>query len=270
MAHKATTSTPSDYGTHAEFYDYYAEASISPSMQRRFRIIRDTILRLDPSKDGRNPCDILDVGCNAGTQSQLWAELGHRVRGLDINGPLLDLARDRAAQNGYNIEFLLGSATSLPLPDRSVDVCLAAELLEHVADWQSCIKEFVRVLRPGGVLYMSTTNKLCPIQQEFNLPLYSWYPGPLKRYYERLAVTTRPEIANHAKYPAVNWFTFFGLRSMLAKHGFRSLDRFDAMDLAAKGTAAKIIVQTIRNVPPLRWLAHIGTEGTSLVAIRSS
>jgi 2-polyprenyl-3-methyl-5-hydroxy-6-metoxy-1,4-benzoquinol methylase len=55
-----------------------------------------------------------------------------------------------------------------------MDVCLLPELLEHVADWQSCLNEAARVLRPGGLLYLSTTNVLCPRQQEFNLPLYSF------------------------------------------------------------------------------------------------
>ena len=76
-----------------------------------------------------------------------------------------------------------------------MDVCLLPELLEHVADWQSCLKEAPRVLRSGGLLYLSTTNVLRPRQEEFNLPLYSWYPGPLKRYCERLAMTTRPALA---------------------------------------------------------------------------
>ena len=49
-------------------------------------------------------------------------------------------------------------------------------------------------------MYISTTSKLCPIQEEFNLPWYSWYPAPLKRYFERRAVTDWPAIANYAKY----------------------------------------------------------------------
>ncbi len=101
------------------------------------------------------------------------------------------------------------------------------ELLEHVEDWQTCLNEAVRALRPGGALYLSTTNALNPVQDEFELPFYSWYPGFLKRHYERLAVTTRPELVNHAKYPAVHWFTFFGLKPYLrardaVRRSFRS------------------------------------------------
>jgi len=241
-----------DHGTHERFYSYYAKESASPAAVHRFRSIRDTVIRLNPNLLDRQPCKVADIGCGAGTQSLLWAELGCDVRGLDVNEPLLDLARDRAAQAGYTIDFVLGSAVSLPWPHECVDVCLAVELIEHVADWRSCLNEFCRILRPGGVLFLSTTNVLCPIQQEFNLPLYSWYPRAFKKHFETLAKTTRPQLANYTKYPAENWFTFYQLRDFLKKRGFESLDRFDVMDFSRKGKFTKGILTTIRNFSILR------------------
>ena len=225
-------------------------------------------MRLRPSLADLRPCEVADIGCGAGTQSMIWAELGCKVHGLDVNKPLLELARRRAAKAGYQIDLVLGSAVSLPWPDDYVDVCLAVELLEHVGDWESCLKEFSRIVRPGGVLFLSTTNVLCPIQQEFNLPLYSWYPGAVKRYCEKLAKTTRPQLANYAKYPAENWFTFYRLRDFLELKGFESLDRFDSVDSSGKGRFARSILHCIRAVPLLRWLGHMATPGTSLIAVK--
>lgn len=264
------TASDWDHSSHEAFYDYYSRESQEEKTLQRFRSIRDCALRIaarDRSKGG--PLDVADVGCGAGTQSIMWAELGHRVHGLDINEPLLKLAEKRAAEAGYPIDFQLGTAVKLPWADGTMDVCLVLELLEHVADWKSCINEFARVLRPGGIMVLSTTNKLCPIQQEFNLPLYSWYPAVLKHYFERLAVTSRPQLANYAKYPAVNWFTFYSLRRVLAERGFESLDRFDVMDLSNKGALAKGIVGAVRKMPPLRRLAHVATSGTVVVAVKS-
>ena len=254
-----------DHGSHEKFYEYYAKESLGPGAIQRFHAIRDSVLRNDPSKNSSRPCDIADIGCGAGTQSLLWAELGHRVHGVDVNDPLLNLARDRARNAGYEIDFQVGSAVCLPLPDNSMDVCLAVELLEHVADWRSCLNEFTRILRPNGLLFLSTTNKLCPFQSEFNLPLYSWYPAPIKRYAERLAVTTQPQLANYAKYPAVNWFSYYSLRQELSEQ-FESLDRFDLIDISNKGTAARTVLRSLRALPPLRWLAHCATEGTAVLA----
>jgi SAM-dependent methyltransferase len=190
------------------------------------------------------------------------------VSGLDVNEQLIELARERTAALDPVPNFVVGSATSLPWPNRSMDVCLLPELLEHVVDWQTVVHEAARVLKPGGFLYLSTTNKLCPIQDEFNIPGYSWYPGFLKYRYERLAVTSRPELVNHAKYPAVHWFTYFGLRGYLVPLGFRCMDRFDVMDRHGKGLRSRVVHIVICNIPPFRFLAHVATPYTALVACK--
>jgi 2-polyprenyl-3-methyl-5-hydroxy-6-metoxy-1,4-benzoquinol methylase len=255
--------------THQSFYDYYASESQSEATLRRFRRVQATVLRMAAQAGLSGRLDVADIGCGAGTQARLWAEAGHHVFGLDVNEPLIRLARQRAEENNLSIEFEVGTATALPWASGTMDVCLLPELLEHVADWQSCLQEAARILQPGGLLYLSTTNVLCPFQEEFNLPLYSWYPAPLKRYYERLAVTTQPRLANYAKYPAVNWFTFYGLRDFLRPLGFRCKDRFDIMDTAGKGRLAQYIVTVLRKAPLLRFVGHMATPVTYLIAIKS-
>jgi 2-polyprenyl-3-methyl-5-hydroxy-6-metoxy-1,4-benzoquinol methylase len=260
-----------DHSTHAEFYNYYAKQSQTEEAEQRFRGVRDAILRVTGSTRGsRQRLDMIDVGCGAGAQCLMWAELGHAAHGLDVNEALLKLGRERAAKASFDIEFAVGSATELPWPDASADVCIALELLEHVAPWRRCLDEFVRVLRPGGVLFLTTTNVLCPLQSEFNLPVYSWYPSSLKRRYERLAVTGRPDIANYAKYPAVNWFTYYGLRNILEVQGLRCLDRFDIMDTNAKGGLAQFLVAATRALPPLRFAAQVCTPGTRILAVKAA
>ena len=142
------------------------------------------------------------------------------------------------------------------------------ELLEHVADWRSCVAEAARVLRPGGMMHINTSSKLCPVQQEFNLPLYSWYPAPLKRYFERRSLTDWPSLANYAKYPAVNWFSYYGLRRHLEPMGFHCLDRFDLIDAGRKGAAGKAVIGAMRGSRLLRWLGHVATPYTLVLAIK--
>lgn len=259
-----------DHTTHERFFEYYARESQSEKAFQRFRRVRDTILRLRCDGAGSRILEVADIGCGAGTQSLVWAGSGHSVHALDINEPLLQLGRERAAAAGYAIDFRVGSATGLPWTDQSMDVCIALELIEHVADWQACVDEFARILRPGGVLFMTTTNRLCPIQEEFNLPLYSWYPGRLKRRCERIAVTTRPGLANYAKYPAVNWFTFYQLQTYLVALGFQSLDRFQIMDATGKSALSRLLISSMRSIPALRRLGQICTPGTRILAIKAA
>ncbi|WP_300451392.1 class I SAM-dependent methyltransferase [Accumulibacter sp.] len=251
------------------FIDYYERQSLSSEKIARFTLVRDKAIALLGAGHGcTEQLDVVDIGCGSGTQCRLWARQGHRVRGLDVSAPLIELARQRAKAEQLDVQFDVGSATELPYAGESADVCLLPELLEHVADWQSCLNEAIRILRPGGLLYLSTTNWLCPIQEEFQLPLYSWYPGLLKRRFERLAMSTRPELANHAKYPAVNWFTFYSLAAYLKRRGFRCLDRFDLVDTSTIGALQRFAIGALRAIPPLRFAGHVFTPWTVVFALK--
>lgn len=268
---EANNDTKWDHSSDQNFVDYYAEQSTSATTLQRFTLVRDRVLKL--LAEIRNPddskaLDVADIGCGTGTQARLWANLGHKVHAIDVNAALVEIGKSRAENEKLSIEFDVGSATELPYPDYSMDVALLPELLEHVADWEGCLSETIRILKPGGVLYASTTNFLCPIQNEFNLPLYSWYPSPLKRRYERLAVTTRPSLANYCKYPAVNWFSYYTLAAYLAKRGFECRDRFDMVDRDRLGAVGKIAIGLIRSLPPLRFIGQVGTPGSIVFAIR--
>ena len=261
---------PWDHSSSDEFFEYYAAQSASEKVRAGAVRIRALIERVHGAKGAAAELDVLDVGCNAGTQCLVWAEGGHRVVGVDINAPLVELADRRAREAGLAVDFRVGSATELPVDSGSMDVCISLVLLEHVEAWEVCLDEFARVLRPGGVLYLTTTNRLCPVQDEFNLPLYSWYPRRLKRYYEKLSVTTRPDLVNHATYPAVHWFTYYGLRRALEARGLAAIDRFDAMDVSGASPAKRLAVGLIRAIGLVRWFAQACSVTTVVVATKRS
>jgi len=266
---KPTSIEEWNHSSHEQFVEDYANKSLNEQTLRRFKRFYEIADKLLGIEKKNLKLDIADIGCGAGTQASIWAEKGHRVYGIDINQPLVELAIERAKENALNIHYEVGSATNLPWPNQSVDACLAPELLEHVDEWEQVLNECIRVLRPGGILILSTNNKLCPIQQEFNLPLYSWYPDFLKRYYEKLAKTTRPEIANYATYPAVNWFSFFSLKKYLNHRGFNCYDRYDVMELSDKSKSIQTAIFLIQKFSFLRLLGHLTTPYTLIVSIKN-
>ncbi|MBS3913928.1 MAG: class I SAM-dependent methyltransferase [Bacteroidetes bacterium] len=266
---KASNTDSFDHSTHQEFVEYYANESLSDSTINRMQGIINCVLRNIESSRLNQKLDIADIGCGTGIMSVMWARQGHTVYGLDVNEALLEIAGQRAMEEGLAIEFSLGSATQLPWADQSMDVCIAPELLEHVVEWEACLKEFVRILKPNGILFISTANKLCPIQQEFNLPFYSWYPSYIKHYCEELARTTHPQLAGYAKYPAVNWFSFYQLRKEFSKLGMKAFDRFDIMDIDNKSDFKKTAIKIVRNSSLLRLFGHICTSGLPVLAIKN-
>lgn len=252
------------------FVEYYARESATVAAAERARGIMGAVLRA--RAEAQLPVEnllVADIGCNAGTQSRCWLERGHRVCGLDISRDLVAVARERNATFGERAKFDVGSATQLPWQSGTFDVCLLPELLEHVDDWRACLEEGVRVLKTGGALYLSTTNVLCPVQQEFTLPAYSWYPGWVKKRIVVRSLTTHRQWVNYATYPAVHWFSPYGLSRFLAARGMASLDRFDLIDVASKGMLARLVVGLTRAVPPIRFLGHMATPSTSLVGIKN-
>jgi len=259
-----------DTSTHDQFFRYYSQKSQSPETIARFERLVELILRAMGQAGGEGPFRIADVGGGAGTLARLFARRGHNVTCVDLSRDLLEVGKARAQAEGLAMEFINCSATDTPLASGSLDICVIPELLEHVMEWRECLDEAGRIVRPGGLLYLSTTNKLCPIQEEFTLPMYSWYPGFLKRRYERLAVTTRPELANYAKYPAVNWFTFSSLRKELIARGFsRFLDRLDMIEILNPGTPKATVAKCLRRIPFGRFAFQFVTDGSYLIAFKA-
>jgi SAM-dependent methyltransferase len=97
------------------------------------------------------PGTVLDAACGTGRYSIMLADRGHDVIGVDQSGAMLDIARQKLPSG----DFHEGDLTALPLPSRSVDAVVCALALVHVPDVASALREFARVLRPGGRLVIS-------------------------------------------------------------------------------------------------------------------
>jgi 2-polyprenyl-3-methyl-5-hydroxy-6-metoxy-1,4-benzoquinol methylase len=250
------------------FYDYYRTASESAETVERSRTVFDTLIacmRSDAVETSRG-LKVADIGCGAGAQSILWAREGHQVFGIDVNADLIELAKARAASAGVAVTFLTGSADALPWPTGEFDVCIVPELLEHVANWEPCLDEVCRIVKPGGYVFVSTTNRLCPKQQEFSLPAYSWYPTWLKRKCLQLARTSRKDWVQYAEFPAVNWFSPSELAAELKRRGYSSLDRFDLMLRRSPTGAKSAIAKVVASSGLLRYLGYVVTPYTVLIA----
>jgi SAM-dependent methyltransferase len=97
------------------------------------------------------PGPALDAACGTGRYSTYLAEKGHSVIGVDQSEAMLDIARRKLA----TADFRQGDLTALPLPDNSVNAVVCALALVHVPDLAPALREFARVLRPGGRLVIS-------------------------------------------------------------------------------------------------------------------
>jgi len=98
---------------------------------------------------------VLDVACGTGDLSLAYANAGAKqVIGLDFTHEMLQVAEfkssSRKAKHASRITYADGDAMRLPVPDRSVDIVSIAFGIRNVADPARAIREFHRVLKPGG------------------------------------------------------------------------------------------------------------------------
>jgi SAM-dependent methyltransferase len=99
---------------------------------------------------------VLDAGCGSGYGTGELPEAAG-VIAMDISADAVTHARHEFSRPG--VHFLQGACESLPFADRSFDLVLAFEVIEHLERWQDLLTEARRVLRPAGILLVSTPNK---------------------------------------------------------------------------------------------------------------
>jgi len=98
--------------------------------------------------------EVLDAGCGVGYGTSVLGRVARRVLGVDRDVASVDYARGRYA--APNVEFQVGDLLALGLDDRSFDVVTSFEVLEHLRDQECFLAELARILRPDGVLVLST------------------------------------------------------------------------------------------------------------------
>lgn len=102
---------------------------------------------------------ILDIGCGGGLLSEPMARLGAEVVGVDAAARNIPVAALHAAQAGLAIDYRVGTAEDLAAAGERFDVVLNMEVVEHVADPQAYLAACARLLRPGGLMVLSTLNR---------------------------------------------------------------------------------------------------------------
>lgn len=104
---------------------------------------------LDKLLGGRNDLDILEVGCGTGGLLGPMQRYG-RVHGCDIDFESMQWCQNR----GFS-RMLVGSGYELPYQDHSFDLIGLFDTIEHIPDQDRALAEMHRVLKPGGLLFVS-------------------------------------------------------------------------------------------------------------------
>ena len=132
------------------------------SFRKRSDFFVEHVLPLIPA-----PGHWLDAGCGSGYFSRMLTASGLNVTGVDASWPMVEMARELAAEASLSDVLVFNSVTtveSLPFPDHHFDGCICLSVLEYLDDPHLCLDELQRVLKPGGLLILSVPHRLSPIR----------------------------------------------------------------------------------------------------------
>lgn len=99
---------------------------------------------------------VLDAGCGEGYGTDMLAAVATEAVGTDLEAPVVHRARDRYPRARFEVANLV----SLPFPDASFGAVVSLQVIEHIQTPHEFLSECARVLTPGGLLIMSTPNRL--------------------------------------------------------------------------------------------------------------
>ena len=155
---------------------------------------------------------ILDVACGTGDLAMAFADAGASlVLGIDFTNEMLAIAQTKAQRSQHQqIHYYSGDAIRLPVADAKFDVVSIAFGIRNVADPYAAIRQFYRVLKPGGRLVIL----------EFGLPTNQIARGLYHFYFQHLLPRTATLIAAD--------------RTGAYKYLPRSVDRFIDADTLVK------------------------------------
>jgi 2-polyprenyl-3-methyl-5-hydroxy-6-metoxy-1,4-benzoquinol methylase len=145
---------------------------------------------------------VLDIGCGRGQATRLLREVGNRVVAMDIaHEPVM-----RARQQDRSGVYLQACCDApLPFPANCFDAVYSAEVIEHLLDPETMVRECYRILKPSGVLFVTTPYHGLIKNLVLVAAAFDWHFNPTGAH--------------------VRFFSENSLRALLLRNGF-AVDRF--------------------------------------------
>jgi 2-polyprenyl-3-methyl-5-hydroxy-6-metoxy-1,4-benzoquinol methylase len=211
--------------------------------------------------------EILEIGTGNGWFPILCKLRGLPCKGIEISPQLVEIAMETGRERGIVPDIELGNLEDYPLPENHYDVVMASSVFEHVENWRTGMRNVYRTLKPGGVLFFESTNKLSFTSGEYTgVPLYGWLPNAC-RYALRKRVHGEDIMKLGIDF---HQFTHGGLRREFKRVGFSQiLDRIDIADEQhVSSNFRRRTVRTAKSVGIAKTLALTFAETTRFICIK--
>jgi len=131
--------------------NYFTRGKVTKQIQLSFKSqweIYQSFLKKYGLTNGKS----LEPGSGRGSISLYFANAGYEATLLDTSQEVLNVAQEIFEANKLAANFVCGNALQMPFATDTFDVIVHVGLLEHFVDYEKCLAEQIRVLKPGGLL----------------------------------------------------------------------------------------------------------------------
>ena len=142
----------------SENYNRYVEEEFDTDRPEKWLQI------IEANAPSTRPLRVLDAGCGPGFFSVLLSRAGHIVSGIDGSSGMLAHARENAAHFGVSPHLLQGDFGTLPFAAETFDLVISRNVTHIIRDHLRVYGEWLRVLKPQGVLLIFDANWHLPYQ----------------------------------------------------------------------------------------------------------
>ncbi len=128
-------------------------------LHRMNRLRTGWIIRRVRASQGEGALPLLDLGCGGGIATEAFAQAGFATTGVDGSADAIGVARAHAEAAGLTIAYRAGLAEDVLAAGERFAAVAALEIIEHVPDQAAFMRTLAGLLRPDGMLFVSTINR---------------------------------------------------------------------------------------------------------------
>ena len=144
---------------HSEIYNTFEQARLE-------QVLEEVITRMEVPEP-----HILDVGAGTGNISIKLIKRNCYVTALDVSNASLEVLRSKVGPDA-RLETVRLDGQKLPFPDSTFDAVTSYSVLHHIPDYLGSIREMIRILRPGGLIYIDHEASPAAWDPDTNLATY--------------------------------------------------------------------------------------------------
>ena len=203
--------------------------------QRTLNILKLFLRLSSPRRDQLelSGLKILNLGCGMGGLSTALALAGAQVISLDYNLAYCEITRLRGQRYNLNLSLVNGAGEDLPFTSSTFDVVICLDVLEHVQQPEKLLAEASRVLKQGGLLYLTAINRYAFNDPHYHVYGVNWLPRRFAPRYLDLLGRQKDNSRFHDRQTLaeMHYYRYGDLFSLAQRHSFTQLEELGELEL---------------------------------------